>query len=177
MPKRQLLQIMSGATANAASVRETLRDSMMAVITVSVTAATDGAYDDVHNPPRAEGVCREAVDGVSLRPALVVGHAEVLELVEEVVAHACRAAVFEVVVDHHAGHPDEVADELQAHADDHEPDDLADLGVRQDGQEQRVDPVAFRLVREHAVDQDREGPCFKDADGHRHRDEHDEDRD
>ena len=39
-PKRQLLQIMSGATVKAASVSGTLRDSMMAVITVRVTAAT-----------------------------------------------------------------------------------------------------------------------------------------
>ena len=28
-------------------------------------------------------------------------------------------------------------------------------------QEHRLDPVAFRLVREHTVDQHCEGPCFK----------------
>jgi hypothetical protein len=60
----------------------------------------------------------------------VVGHAEVLELVEQVVAHPRRAPVFEVVVDHHAGHPHEIADELQAHADHHEADDLSYLAVR-----------------------------------------------
>ena len=39
-PKRQLLQIMNGATVNAASVSDTFRDKRMAVMTVSVTAAT-----------------------------------------------------------------------------------------------------------------------------------------
>ncbi len=39
-PKRQLLQIMNGATVKAARVRETFRDRRMAVITASVTAAT-----------------------------------------------------------------------------------------------------------------------------------------
>ena len=52
-----------------------------------------------------------------------------------------------------------------------EPDDLADLAVRQDGQEQRVDPVAFGLIREDAVDEHGERPRFEDADRHRDGDE------
>jgi hypothetical protein len=39
-PKRQLLQIMNGATVKAASVREMFCDRRMAVITTSITAAT-----------------------------------------------------------------------------------------------------------------------------------------
>jgi hypothetical protein len=109
---------------------------------------------------RAEGVGGEAVDGIALRAALVIGHAKVLEPVKQVVAHPRRAPVFEVVVDHHAGHPDQITDELQAHADDHEPDNLSDLGIRQDGQKQGVNPVPFWLIRQDAVDQDGERPRF-----------------
>src|SRR4051794_36555812 len=67
----------------------------------------------------------EAVNGVALWMAAVVGEAEVLEFRKQVVAHARGAAVVEVVVDHHARHPDEIADELNAHTDEYQTDDLA----------------------------------------------------
>src|SRR4028119_953728 len=50
-PKRQLLQIIRGATVKAASVSGTLRDSSMTVITVSVTAATPGPITPSLRPP------------------------------------------------------------------------------------------------------------------------------
>ena len=131
----------------------------------------------VHDAPRAECVGGQAVDRVALRAAAVIGQPERLELAEEVVADPRRAAIVEVVVDHHAGHPGEIADEVQHHADEHEADHLADLAVRHQRQEEAVHPVAFRLRRQHAVDEDRERPCLEQADRDRHPDEADEQRD
>jgi hypothetical protein len=54
-----------------------------------------------------------------------------------------------------------VADHLQPEADQHEPDHLPDLVVRQDGEEVAVDPVALRVLGQHGVDQDGERPSLE----------------
>ena len=79
-----------------------------------------------------------------------------------------------MIVDHHAGHPHRVPDDLQAEADEHEADDLSDLALGQDGEKQTMDPVALRLLGEHAVDEHREGPGLKKSDRDGDPDQHHE---